>query len=203
MQLEQHAQEKLLRNGPMPKRQFMQLLEKLASTLHLKCSLSDITFQNIDLTGTMVTHAADKVVSIIRDHIELVDIADIIKEHGKGMSFTLFQTHLQTHQRLCSGIFIVSKGPRWFGRKRSRMNIYDSQSLLRHVRTAGCAGVSVLDLASEYQGCGRALLDFISMNAMVQVGNRIYCVTVAKPRIEGALQAWNGGHSENWRPQPH
>ena len=175
----------------------MQLLEKLASNLHLKCSLPNITFQNLDLTGNVVTHAADEIVNKIRDHIELVDIGNIIRDHGKGMSFTLFQTHLQTHQRLCAGIFIVSRGPRWFGRKRSRMNIYDSQSLLRHVRTAGCAGVSVLDLASEYQGCGRSLLDFISMNAMVQVGNRIYCATVAKPKIKGALEAWNGGLNQN------
>lgn len=193
MQLEQHAQEKLLRNGPMPKMQFNQLLEKLAAKLQLKCRLLSIVFEHIDTTKGLVQHSADIVVGELRKHIELVDISTIVKEHGNGMTLTSFKTHLQTHQRLCAGVHIVVAGPRWRGRRRSLMNIYDAQSMLRHVRAAGCSGVSVLDLASEYVGCGADLLSFVDIKAMVLVGIRVYCITVAQPKIEGALAAWNGG----------
>ena len=191
MQLEQEALEKLLRNGPMTKPQFMRLLHKLAAHLNLKCNVSNITFYNIDLSGNHVTHRADVIVNEIRKYDELVDISTIIKEHGNGMSFTLFQTHLQMHQRLCHTIFIVANGPRWMGRKLTPLNVFDRQSLLRHVRTAGCTGVSLLALASEYQGCGCDIMNFIEIGAMVIVGERVYCITVAQPKIEGALTAWN------------
>ena len=192
IQLEQKAQEKLLRNGPMPKSQFVQLLRSLALTLKTKCDVDDIRFRHINLSEPIIAHNADKVIEKIKEHIELVEISTIVKEHGGEMSMTLFKSHLQMHQRLCSDIFIVSEGPQWFGRRRTALNIYDKKSLLRCVRTAGCAGVPLLALASEYQGCGADLLDFISMGTMVIVSLRVYCISVAQPKVEGALEAWNG-----------
>ena len=177
----------------MPKPQFLLLLRKLALTLKTKCDIDDIQFRDIDLSGPIVEHNADKVVKQIKDHIELVDISTLVKEFGGGMSMTLFKSHLQMHQRLCSNIFIVSKGPQWFGRRRSAMNVHDKQSLLQCIRSAGCCGVSLLALASEYQGCGADLLDFISLKTMVIVSMRVYCVSVAQSKVAGALEAWNGG----------
>lgn len=186
-------QNALLRNGPISRPTFDRLCQKTAQTLKLRCPAAAITFRNIAVAEHPIRHSADRVTAQIAEHIELCDVSEIVQEHGGGMTLTAFKTFVSQYPRLTRNIFIVP-GQRWRGRKRTTLNICDAQSLLRAIRLAGCRGIALLDLASEYHGCGKDLKQFLDLNTIVQVMNRVYCVSVAQPKIEGALEAWNGGH---------
>lgn len=187
-------QSALLRNGPMTRVAFNRLCQKTIQTLNLPCALTVIQFRNINLGEHPIQHNADRVAHEIAQIAELVNISDFVEKYGNGMTLTAFKTHVSQHPRLTQHIFIVP-GQHWKGRKRTALNICDAQSLLRAVRLSGCRGLALLDLAPEYEGCGNDLKTFIEIKAIVQVINRVYCVSVAQPQVPGALKAWN----QKWR----
>ena len=185
----------LLNNGPQPEPFFCQTIDVSKSAAGCNCDLRPPFFVN---RGGIVRaenpvkymHLFDKVVAdICTIHVDFIDIADLLT--GRGFSSVAFRQACCTIPRLSSGVFFHPAHVNLV-RAPTALNIYDKSSMLAAIGSSDSQGVAERDLGEAYTLAGRDLLNLLENRRVVSIHHRIYSSSIARSRVDGALEAWQG-----------
>ena len=183
----------LLTNGPQSEAFFFQSLGVSKASANCSCDLTASYF--ID-RGCIVRcgnplkymHFFDKVTLDISSlYVDFVNATSLVAPRGfTGVSF---RQACCTIPRLSSRVFFHPSHVD-FVRAPTKFNIYDKSSMIAAIGSSDSQGIPERDLGESYTLAGRDLLKLLEDGRVVSIHHRIYSSSIARSKVDGALEAW-------------
>jgi hypothetical protein len=191
----------LLNNGPLNEAEFGRLFETTKAHRSLNCDIdvNDVLGPLVRKSDTMYMHVFEMVVAKICEFSDLVDMKSVLRDIAPTESIVGFMSAVRCTPRF-NHMLYIQPGKGYYGRKNTKLNVCCAQNLLSNVESAHIAGVSLIELASEYEGIGLDIRNAVKDNQIVILEGRVYSSKVAISQVPGAYKTWKKAHAIY--PQP-
>lgn len=185
----------VLNSGPQQVAHFLQTIAVSKTAAKCTCNLVPALFTGrggIVKCGNspVYMHLFDQIaLDINKFHVDFTDASDLVTP--KGFSCVAFRQACCTIPRLSSLVFFHPSYAHRV-RARTRLNIYDKPSMLAAIGSCDSQGVAERDLGESYTLAGRDLLELLQSRRVVSIHHRIYSASIARSKVDGAFEAWQG-----------